>query len=486
MTLIVCLHYFQKLLNKFFSKPKRALVVDDLFHIFRQKNSYDYKLLNIFFEEAAKAEIAVGGRIFLVSSSWVPDKWLHTDGASHMQLRKLKDIYARRIIEYQIRRLKIVQEETVPEPSQKLLDLINGHPLSAKLVVEALDEHGFSGLNNQLNLVKISGHLAKELLKHVKLAPDEIETIKKISIFRNPLSTRWLEETKDINLDNEGIINLVNGCIVDYDGQKLQLHESVRRFFYNKIDESELENFHKIAVSYYQEEYDNQRFSGKAINPTVVGELAHHLSLSGDISKLKDIRLFIVNEIKPAAKKVYKEHKKYEKALSLYQIASNIVPDDHQVWAYIGRCYARLGSWEDSDVAFREAIDSAMRSGNIPWWIYRDWGHIRARFQFYSTAEELFLKAASYIEEDASISASIEYMRWQQGDTDQACKLFEEALNINPQHEYTLTYYSKLLNSLGDYSYADMLRGRRDSLDPELRYKEPTEYEIDDDEINDT
>lgn len=477
----------RKLLSEFYSKPKRALVIDDLFHIFRQKNARDYKQLSIFFEESAKAKATIGGRIFFVSSSWVPEKWLHSSGVSHMQLRKLIDVYVRRIIEYQIRRLRLVQEETVPEPSQTLLNLINGHPLSAKLVIDALDEQGFSGLNDQLSLAKITGHLAKELLKHVHLTPHEFETIKKISIFRNPVSTRWLEETDDINLDHEGVVNLVNRCIIDYDGQKMQLHEAVRRFFYSQIDELELESYHRIAVSYYQESYDKQRYSGKGINPSIVGELAHHLSLSGDISKLEDIRLFVVNEIKPAAKKVYKEYRKYEKALSLYQIASSIVPDDHEVWAYIGRCYARLGLWKDSDASFQKALDVVRRSGSIPWWIYRDWGHIRARYQFYTIAEDLFLKAASYVSKDSSISASLAYMRWQQGDIDVACELFEEALNINSHHEYSLIYYSKLLNSIGDHSYADILQERLNSLDPILRYQEPNEYEIeidDDCEIN--
>lgn len=468
----------RKVLAIFFSVPKRTLIIDDLYQIFKQRNARDYRLLSIFFEEAAAPSKYIGGRVFLVSSSWVPDNWLHTARVSHLHHKGLRDIYVRRIIEYQMRRMNLVNGEVVPEPPQALLDLINGHPLSAKLVVEALRGKNLSELSNELSLSRITRHVATELLKRAEMSVDEQRIMVKLSVFRLPPNLSLLNKIEELDLDGSKLLALANRCVISYDGESVQMHEAIRRFFYSQMSEAEVTQFHSLAAHYYQKVYEKQRASRILLNPSVVGELAHHLAMCGELARIRDLKLFVVEEIKPAARKIYREQRSYDKALSLYEIASQVVPDDPEVWAYIGRCYARLGQWNDSDSNFNKAIEVARKAGLIPWWIYRDWGHIRARFQFYSIAEDMFAKASSWKPYDPSINASLAYMRWHQGKHSEARKLFEEALRVNPNHEYTLTYYSKMLDGLGEGDYADELREKLASLDPSLRYQEPEEYDI--------
>src|ERR687885_666196 len=93
---------------------------------------------------------------------------------------------------------------------------------------------------------------------------------------------------------------------------------------------------------------------------------------------------------------------------------AEVVPDDPEVLAYVGRCYARTGSWNESDIAFTDAIDAANRAGQPSWWIYRDWGHINARFRRVEQAEQHLSVAAQMHPRDASIwacYASLEFRR---------------------------------------------------------------------------
>jgi len=128
----------RKLFVKFFQKQKRALVIDDLHDILKSGTARDHNQLSIMIEEASRCKQHVGGRIFIVSSQWLPWKWVNQAGVAHLPLKRINDIYARRIIEFHMRRCQLIKDESIPEPPQDLIELIKGHPLSAKIVVDAL------------------------------------------------------------------------------------------------------------------------------------------------------------------------------------------------------------------------------------------------------------------------------------------------------------------------------------------------------------
>jgi tetratricopeptide (TPR) repeat protein len=216
-------------------------------------------------------------------------------------------------------------------------------------------------------------------------------------------------------------------------------------------------------------------------NPSTAAELAYHSALSGDPALAKRLRTLVIEELKPAARQIYREDRDYSRALGLYRTIADITPDDAEVVAYLGRCYARLGYWDESDQAFERAVQIARRKKE-EWWIYRDWGHIRARFDFYTIAQECFRRAQEQNQQDASISAALGYMHWREGDTDAARELFDEALNINLNHGYALTYYARMLEDLGEHVRAEGMRDRLQTIESWSRPVGEHEIEVDTDD----
>jgi tetratricopeptide (TPR) repeat protein len=117
--------------------------------------------------------------------------------------------------------------------------------------------------------------------------------------------------------------------------------------------------------------------------------------------------------------------------------------------------------------------------GQPTWWLYRDWGPIKTRFNFYSEAETHLTRASRSQPNNPGINAALAFMRSQQGDYEASAELFEKALTADPDHHYSLTYYPRVLERLGDYDRADALRQRlRELEDKEWYGREDLEYDI--------
>ncbi len=467
----------KKVFTTFFQKQKRALVIDDLHDILRSGTARDYKQLSIMIEEAASCKQHIGGRVFIVSSQWLPWKWLNQNGIAHLPLKRIKDKYTRRIIEFHMRRCNLIHDESIPEPPQDLIDLVKGHPLSAKIVVDALQEKDFNKLLSDLKVEEITGYVANALLKHISLSEEEKGCLQLLSIFRKPIELNIFKKVSEPDLEN--IINELSGrCILSFDGKYIEMHEAVRRFFVKSITKEKTSDFHRIAANYYQYKYEFQiDFINK--NPSIAAEFVHHLSLSEQIDKARDLKILIIEEIKPTARKYYRDFKQYDKAFELYKLLQKIVPDDVEVLAYIGRCNARLGHWASCDEAFDSAIQIARKTGQQVWWLYRDWGHIKARYNYFDEAKDYFDRASMNRPNGPSIQSSLAYMHWRQNEHEKARELFEKVITDCPYHKYTLTFYSRFLDETGEYEYANSLKERLYHLENDYEYRQPIEYDID-------
>ena len=171
--------------------------------------------------------------------------------------------------------------------------------------------------------------------------------------------------------------------------------------------------------------------ASRQYEPAIVAEYVYHLALSGDTHDLIGIIEPLTEELKLAAKQVYRQ-KRYDLALWIYQTLNELRADDLEVLAYIGRCFGRKQQWVDCKDAFSDAIAIAHTMGREYGWLYRDWGHILARYKKYDDAKEVLSKAEDINPDDASITATNAYMAWQRGDYGEAEDLFEQVLENDP------------------------------------------------------
>lgn len=469
-------------LKKFYAHKKRVLILDDLQQVLAEGNMRDYRQLDTLMEIAGNPLDFQGGRIIIISTAWLPEKWLKSKGVAHLHLKRLNDKFVRRIVEFNMRQTEMLDGESMPRLPENLIGMISGNPLVARLMVGSVEGKSLDELSDELTISEITSRVAQELLAHVTLSAQEQELMRRLSVFRTPVRLETLLNIEGFRGMRDQLLNLARRSILSWDGLSLEMHDVVRRFCLKQVDDKDTKiGYHRSAGQYYSSIYYPQRAS-RYNDPTVMAELVHHWTVSGDISQANDIKLILVDEIKPSARTIYQELRDYEKALDLYKLLADVVPDDVEVEAYIGRCYARLQQWTESDSAFQRAADIAERSGKPRWWIYRDWGQIKARFGYYDDAQALLNLAAQENPRDPSIKATLGYMHWKNGYIGKAEGCFEEAHVLDPAHRYTLAYYSKFLDENGQPEYAQRLRDILDELEYGIRFNEPPEFDLEADE----
>jgi tetratricopeptide (TPR) repeat protein len=465
----------RELVAALYGKPKRALVIDDLGAVLGGRNKREFALLDILVQEAADPGECAGGRIFIASSSVVPRHWLNRKGLSHHHVGRLPDNYIDRIIQHHLRHLGKLEKEAPFDIPQQILDLIQGHALSALFCAEVLAERGREVLT-KAGFQLLEAELAERLLALVPLQPEDMSLLRGLSVFR---VTALISELARVGFDEKAIARLSERCVLSSDTQSVSMHEAARRYFYSSItSEDERKALHTMAAAYYEPLFLRCRQTGQW-SPAIAAEFCHHLSQAGRVSEARNYGIAIIDELKEMARQLYRDHREHPSdALSMYRLLAELAPDDPQIHAYIGRCYGRLGRWGDSDEAFQTAVDVEKQNKKDPWWIHRDWGHIRQRFGYFDVAETHYAAAEETRSGEVSILSNRAFIRWRQGDIRGAIDLYESAHAEHPGDEFTLTYYVRLLEETGDRPYAEALRNERDAARARREYEEPDEYPL--------
>jgi tetratricopeptide (TPR) repeat protein len=450
-----------KLFDTFFGVEKHALILDDLRDL--RANVRDYNQLHALIEIASEPKRFKGSRIFIISSIAATPIWMKKAGIERIHLKGLDETYIKRVIEYQLRSSELISSEAMPSIPQMLLDIIEGHPLAAKLAVEGSRKTGIAKLGEEDLLTYLSTNIIDSLLSKVELSSEEEWVIQVLSLLRLPVKVSDIA----LSLNAKIIGKLAARGIVDFDGYSYSIHQIIRRFFSACLHGQKLMEAHAIAADLYRR-IDKQNKLGGNRDINIVAELAHHLSFAGDTPELRALRINIFEEIYPVARVLYGQ-KDYDKALSMFRLLAECRPNDPAIWAYIGRCYGRRGQWEDSDNAFKKAIDVASATKQPTWWIHRDWGHIRARFGFYTAAQEHLDEAKDLGgKQDPSCIAADAYVKWRTGAPDTATKEFEYLIKHHQYHGYTLKTYSMLLEENGENERAEELRKRLELIESEM------------------
>ncbi len=468
-----------KIFDILFSLQRYAIIVDDLMDL--RGNSRDYHHLQALIEEATKFEKFKGSRIFIISSVSSPPTWVQRAGVARLHLQDLEEKHVRRTIEYQLRASGVLNGEVTPDIPHKIFEFISGNPLVAKIVAEASREKGLEDLHISLDTGDIAAKAIDQILPKLKLSNEEQTMIQLLSLFRLPLDKQLLSGICDIKMVN----NLTMKAIVDFDGVSYRTHPLIRTYYSDRIPRENIQKLHTIAVSYYDSISRKDRIFNYDDNQVLL-ETIHHLALAGNIKRISEIKANSYEELFSSAKKLYND-REYERALDLFISISELRSNEPVVWASIGRCYGRKSQWYDCDNAFQKAIECAEKLNMETWWIHRDWGHIRIRYNWIEEGRRHLNDAKKAGgKNNPSIIAAEAFMVWRDGDISEGSKLFENVLKIDPNHEYTLTTYAKLLETVGDEESLTRAKELREQYDATRHQMiPPRPYEIDDKEDED-
>lgn len=456
--------------NQLFSQKGRVIVVDNLESIIYHPQGKDVTLLTLFREEISKIKVGSGKVIFvsdvLFSKELFPDS---IENIRRIPLTSISDnIHIQRIITYEMRKHNMLEPEMLPNIPDFVFELVSGHPLTAKLCVEVAYKNKMDSLKDISPLSYRKDIIAK-LMKKITLEKEQEDLLSFLSVFRSAI-----EEQKLLACLPEVVVVefkknkkcLEKLSFVSIAGNSIEIVAIIRQYFYEKLSEDKRKEYHQYALNYYKNLQDSLKTQNK-FSAFVYSEIAFHLTYLGKANLITQYLPLDgnIDAIKTLARGLYRE-KKYNDAQQIYQILETACKDDVEVLSYLGRCFARLGSWDRVQEYFESAIKVATEKKEYTWYLYRDLGHLYVRYRMDSDAELNFKKAREFLklelgkDDEPSILASEGSMLERDGDRENAIKKYEAALSLRYDHEFTIVMYSKLLKSIGEVERANELENR--------------------------
>jgi Tfp pilus assembly protein PilF/predicted amidohydrolase len=453
------------IVKAFQSQSDCLLFLDDLALIFRKAAlQKDVEKLTAFLHAFATQAAKRMNKVVICWSGYLPDYISTMPYSATIKLKTMEDEYIRRILERQLQLVKTrFKKDADLSVDHKVVALLSGHPLSAVSLVEYARDRGNPELFRSPEIAR--SVIAKGLLPELVSDPNEKRCLAILACIRRPVSLVALR-----NYDEEGkkLADFANAfadraAVLLPEGDGVKLHEAIREAFLGELnsDPTERRRVHSYLAGFYKSLIPNKYIKGRT--PLVMRtEYVHHLVSGGLLEKTTKEARQLVTQIKRSAREIYAEDHDYITSLAAFSVAASIAPNDDEVQEAIGRCNARLQRWNDSDAAFKIAIEIGRKKEKPVAWILKNWGHIRARFNYYDRAEELFSEAERETDggKDPSILAARAYMNWRRGNNDDAEKGFKAALERDPNHEYAMIYYIKLLRYLGKIGDVDVIESR--------------------------
>jgi len=472
------------LTSVFQMKIDQFLILDDLALLYRKGMvGRDPERLKQFLASFCVRSAKRRAKVIIGWSGFIPEHLRTLPYAATIDMKVLEPEYMRRIVERQAQLVKgRFEKDADLTVKDQVVTLLSGHPLSALTLVEYARERGDSSIFRSVATAQAA--LTAGLLATFISDQADGRYLKILSCIRRPISLSALSafDEEGMKLAEFALSFAERAAILLPEGDGVKLHEAVREHFKNELDKDlgEKRRVHQYLAQFYKSIIPNRYIRGREAL-VARAEYVHHLVAGGTLEKTTQEARQLVTQIKRSAREVYSEARDYRTALDALEVAASIAPKDGDIQEMIGRCHARLNHWDDSDTAFTAALDIARQKRYDVGWILKNWGHIRARYDYYDRAEELFAEAEQERDglKDPSIFGARAYMNWRRGQLKDAEKGFCAALERDPNHRYSLLYYSKFLRANGKTKEAgDMYKRLK-----QLKESDPVPYSSSKNEI---
>ena len=447
------------------AKDGRAIVVDQMESILLGTQGKDHTLLTLFRDAVYNMTSGQGKIVFISDVRFSTEIFPDNSAVKRIVVGRISDnSYVKKILEYEMRRHNLISPGKIPEIPDRLYELVNGHPLTAKMCVEVMARQGIKILED-ISLNQVQAQVIQQLLEKIHLEQTEKQLICLLAVFRTQIEIPRLEpllSEPHKELLKENINKLYMSSFISAGESSLEITAVFRKYYYEQILEDDRHIFHEYALQYYKGLHE-ELLKNHQFNAIIYAEIAYHLTRLNRTEELKKYLPGNVNTLKQLSKSLYQRDKNYSMALQIYQILYEIDNDDVEILSYLGRCYARQGEWNLVKIYFQKAISVAEQKREDTWYLYRDWGHLYVRYYMDVEAEEKFSEARRLLyqetglKDDAGILAAEGFLAERNHDPDGAAKKYEDALKYNSYHEFTIQNYANLLRKQGNITAATKL-----------------------------
>ena len=332
----------------------------------------------------------------------------------------------------------------LPDPSERLISILGGHPLATKLAARLWADHPTVDIAGELSIFKeLRDTIVTFILEKLALTVEERELLSFCSIFRLPapreVFLKWRKEDASLLLNS-----LASRYLIESSEKGYQLHPLVRSFFSKDLSSAQLMSWHKIAAKFYLQEFERLKEAGKQVVPELLGEAVHHFLAAGERQKVQEFA-FYGPELRPVALEHYKrgEHKV---AMKDYQVLLELDRNDVDAHFHLSLIFARLKRWDDAELHFGKAIGLRPKAP----WILQAYGAAKIRAGKTAEGESLLLEAEQANPNHSPTLVALGKLREEQGHFGDAEAYYRRAIEVDSHNSRAYYLLSKLLYRQGE------------------------------------
>jgi len=322
---------------------------------------------------------------------------------------------------------------------EKLLGVLNGHPLGVKVAAKLVAERSTQEVESEAAIFRrLRETIISFFLDRVELSPDEDELIRFASIFRLPVGrdafVSWKGDRAAFLLDS-----LLGRSLLETDGDEYSLHPIIREHFYTTTPFPILLPFHRLAGTYFLDRYKKAKTATADADPELLGEAIHHFLCAGDREKVKGFSLYKF-ELRPVALTHYRKHD-FDLALKDYRVLVALDPSDPEAHFHLALIYARNHTWDRAEEHFGKAI----RLKPNAYWILQGYGHAKLADGQTEEAEQLLLQALTINPRHSAALTDLGRLYARRGDEVSAESYFKQAIDCDVNNAFAYAAYARFL-----------------------------------------
>ena len=456
----ICRKLVASVMADFDAVKSTSLVLDNIDNLFDLEGKIRDKRIEVLLDEILARSTYARNKVFMLSNRKVELKTQLIDRYLALDVRGLTRYSIERLLEFWTRFFRETDRDHKIEIPYRLVSLLHGHPLLAKIAASYCRTHSLEELISDLEIYHkfISSAIGK-LLEKIAMSEGERRTMEYGSIFRSDMVLdvfrKWGGDESVYNVDS-----LVDRFLIEKFGHVYTIHPMMKEYFRYTVGAKDTQKYHRMAADYYLEAVDEEVATKETISN--IAEALFHVAASGDLDRLRHLKLYYREELRPAAQKAYRQYKDYRLALGLYKMLLDLGSDDADVHFHLALCYGRLNDWPEADTHFERATQLSP----LAHWIYRSYGSIKLNAFKVVEAEKLLAQALELSPDDPDVLVEIARLRTIQRKHSEADGLFRKVLRLRRKHRYALYCYGRYLFTRGRFPQARKILERALSMDP--------------------